>query len=80
MRKDYNIVSNKIISPPHTHSSLFNNSSTNIIENNLDKLGIKTATLSSQRIRDLLHLVLNATSLLTPVFTVFLENIVDENI
>ena len=33
-----------------------NNSSTNFIENNLSKLGIKTVILSSKTICDLLHL------------------------
>ena len=41
---------------PHTHITFLNNSSTDIIGNNLNKLGIKTATFSSKTIRNLLHL------------------------
>ena len=41
----------------HTHKYIIlpNNSSANIIRNNLNKLGIKTVTLSSKTISGLLH-------------------------
>ena len=40
---------------PHKHIILSNNSSTNFIENNLNKLVIKTVTLSSKTIYDLFN-------------------------
>ena len=49
-----NTPSNKI-KLPHKHIILFNNSSTNFIENNSNNLGIKTVTLSSKTIRNLLN-------------------------
>ena len=48
-------TSNEII-PSHTYVTYPNNSPTNIIGNNLNKLDIKTATLSTKMIHDLLHL------------------------
>ena len=41
--------------PRYTSITLPNNSSTNIIINNLNKLRIKTASLPSKKIRDLVH-------------------------
>ena len=50
-RTNVNAASDKIFLL-HTHITLPNNSSTNIIENNLNKLGIKTVTLSYKIICD----------------------------
>ena len=41
--------------PSHAFITLPNNSSTNTIINNLNKLGIKTASLPTKTIRDLVH-------------------------
>ena len=49
-----NIPSDKI-NLPHAHITLPNSSFSNIIGNNLNKLDVKTATLSSKTIHDLLH-------------------------
>ena len=53
-RTAINTPSNKI-KLPHKHIILLNNSSTNIIRNNLNKIGIKTVTFSCKTIRDLLY-------------------------
>ena len=49
------INTSNIIRLPHTHIISPSNSSTNFIENNWNYLGIKTATLSSKTIRNLLN-------------------------
>ena len=55
---------------PHKHITLPNNSSTNFIEKNLNKHGIKTVTLFFKTIRDFIHFLVKISGPM-PAFIVF---------
>ena len=66
-------------SSPHRYITLLNNSSSHSITNNLNKLNIKTTSLPSKTIHELVHSSPQRNIFLTPAFIASLARIVNLN-